>query len=98
MGPAPTDPGRLWSATDGKPAAAKASSAAAWISDGTMPGYRVIGTGPGVAVPRLPAEVEIGLDPSECREHVLERPAGVPLGRPRVEVGGRAADREAGQP
>ena len=51
-----------------------------------------------VAVPRLVAEVDIGLETPEIRQHVVERPARVPERGPLVEVRRRAADGEPREP
>ncbi len=47
-----------------------------------------------VAVPRLIAELGVGLEPREVREHVVEAPAGIAQRGPSVVVGGRSAQRE----
>jgi hypothetical protein len=49
-------------------------------------------------VPRSIAEVEIAFEPPEVRQHVVERPARIAVGRPLVKVGRRAADGEPRQP
>ena len=61
---------------------------------------RIAGDGDqtGVAVPRLGAELRVGLEATERGQHVREAPARIASRRPGIEVGGRSPDGEAGEP
>ena len=98
IGPMPTERPSLWSATSANPDWRSASTPARWISDRRQ--FRIAGhwDRPAAAVPRLRPELLVSFERQECRQDVFLVPARVASRCPRIEIGGRSADREARQP